>query len=189
MALLRSANGVATSASDSAAHTRFGQRQQAALAVLIGLPQAQLTEGRIGLVDPAIAVGVERGEFGKAVAAHRAEQLPAIVDAAVVVAVEGQKAPAANRQRQLVLRAVCVEVKGKARIRQARAAAGKVKHQRVFQAAGCATFDVERKALTETALHLESHVEADLPPIGRAHHAGCGEPDALVLHALTAHAQ
>src|SRR5690606_20473462 len=89
------------------ADTGLVQALQSALALDIGRPQPQLRPGRVGLVDPAVAVVIERGELGEAVAAGRAEELATVVDTTVGVAVEREEAAAAQ-QWELLLAAVAV---------------------------------------------------------------------------------
>ena len=54
---------------------------------------AQLSEGGVALVDPAVAVAIEGSQFAKSVSRCRAEQLSAIVRAAAAIALMPQKAP------------------------------------------------------------------------------------------------
>ena len=155
------------------------QGLQPALALGIGRPQPQLRPRRVRLVDPAVAIVVERGEFGEAVAAGRAEELAAVVDAAVGVAIEGEEAAAAQ-QWQLFPAAVAVEIEVEAHVRQGRCRAAEVQHQRVLQALVAGT-QAERHRLGVAARHREAELEADLGAVGGAHHARSAEAQLLGL--------
>ena len=81
----------------------FAQRLQFAIAFSAGLPQAELFEGRVVFVDPAVVVGVERGQFGKTVAAGGAEQFAAVVDPAILITVEAEVGATAGELGYLFL--------------------------------------------------------------------------------------
>ena len=132
-------------------------------------PHAQLRPGGIGLVDPAVGIVVEAGEFGKAVAAG------------------GSESSRPSSMRPLALRSKarkplpltsgifswCRRYPDRSRSAPPEAAAGaaEVEHQWILQAlvAGAHT---DRHRLGVAARHLEAELETDLGTVRGAHHAG-----------------
>ena len=102
-------------------------------ACCIHAPDAELFVSGVGLVNPAVAVRVKLGQVGKTVAALSAKQLAAVVDLAVAVGIQRQKAAASAHERHAVGGAVGIQVELERHVAQLAHGPVKVDHQRVFQ--------------------------------------------------------
>jgi hypothetical protein len=116
------------------------------------------------LVDPLVAVHVVLGEIAEAVAAFRAEQLVAVIDLAVVVAVQREEAAAGRDERDAVLLAVGVDVEGEFGVGELRGGVVEVDDQRVL-AHSIAGAHGEVGLRIVLAAHHELQVEADFAAI------------------------
>src|SRR5690606_15971321 len=86
------------------------QVDQLTLALLVRTPQAQPVEDAVTLVDEAVAVLVEGRQIGEAVTAQRTEQLTAVIDAAIAVAVQRQKGTVAGQTGHGVALAIGIQI-------------------------------------------------------------------------------
>ncbi len=66
------------------------QRLQDRWIVASRAPDAKLVKRRIGRIDPAVAIDVERRQFAETVVGGRTEQFLAGIDAAIGIAIENQ---------------------------------------------------------------------------------------------------
>src|SRR5690606_1500003 len=110
------------------------QVHQFALALGVRAPQAKLFEDTVTFVDKAIAVFVIGVQVGEAVTGEGAEQLAAIVDAAIAVTVQRQERAARGEARHAVALAIGIQIEIDARgAIQAYRAAVQVEYQRIFE--------------------------------------------------------
>ena len=79
----------------------------------VGAVETQAGEAAVGLIQNAVAVFIQSRQLGKPVAAAGTEQLAAIVDLAVTIAIEGQKGGVVGQLRQALTAAIGIEIKFK----------------------------------------------------------------------------
>src|SRR6185369_6158269 len=90
-----------------------GQRLQLVLIAIAG-PDLKFVEGGIVFIDPAVVIAIEFRQFPEAVVGAWPEQFAAVVDLAVLVAVEDQEAAARGDEIDLLLVTVGIQVEGEA---------------------------------------------------------------------------
>jgi hypothetical protein len=122
------------------ANAGLTQRQQLLAAVCRRCPDAQAVVEAVGFVNPAVAVFVKTGQFGETVVGARAEQFAAVVDTAVIIAIQRQIAAARRQYGNLVFGAIEIEIEAEPFAGQLGGRAREVDHQRILQGAAGAQF-------------------------------------------------
>lgn len=99
------------------------------------------------------------------------KEFAAVVDAAVTVTVEREKAAAAGGEVDAFLVAVGIEVEGKTLVGELRGVAVEVDDQRVLRLRHVAKANADVRFLVVAAAHRERQRKVDLPAVGGVDHA------------------